>query len=411
MIEIMQSDAKENAKIIVVGVGGGGNNAVNRMIEENISGVDYVGINTDKQALNQCKAQKALQIGEKLTKGLGAGAKPEVGEKAAEESIEEITDAIKGANMVFITCGMGGGTGTGAAPVVAKLAKEMGILTIAIVTKPFFFEGTIRRENARGGIAKLKENVDTLIVIPNDKILALVDKKNSAPDALKKADEVLQQAVEGITTLISDSALINLDFADIETVTKDKGIAHIGVGYGKGEDKAFEAVKMAVESPLLETTISGASDAIVNISGDISLIDAQTAAEYVMQLTGENVNIIFGANYDNSTSDVCKVTVIATGIAEPAEQMQSGSVSARPVGTGQNFRGTSTVTREVRPSQVSVNPSLMGTGPIGTGSMPSAPAPRVAAPVNGIQTPGKISSNVQKKELKIPDFLQRDKNS
>ena len=278
LLEIKTNESDLAAKIIVIGVGGGGNNAVNRMIDENIVGVEFVGINTDKQALQLCKASKVLQIGEKLTKGLGAGAKPEIGEKAAEESSEEIAAALKGADMVFVTCGMGGGTGTGAtpvvarigtgtgaAPVVAKLAKDMGILTVGVVTKPFRFEAKTRMMNAIGGISKIKENVDTLIVIPNDKLLEIVDRRTTMPDALKKADEVLQQAVQGITDLINVPAIINLDFADVQTVMKDKGIAHIGIGSGKGDDKASEAVKMAVESPLLDTTISGATHVIINV--------------------------------------------------------------------------------------------------------------------------------------------------
>ena len=250
MLEIKSNDAESAAKIIVVGVGGAGNNAVNRMIDEEIDGVEFIGINTDKQALQLCKAPTLLQIGEKLTKGLGAGAKPEIGEKAAEESSDEVAAALKGADMVFVTCGMGGGTGTGAAPVVAKLAKDMGILTVGVVTKPFRFEAKARMTNAIAGIDKIKDNVDTLIVIPNDKLLEIVDRRTPMPDALKKADEVLQQAVQGITDLINVPSVINLDFADVQTVMKDKGIAHIGIGTGKGDDKASEAVKMAVESPL-----------------------------------------------------------------------------------------------------------------------------------------------------------------
>ena len=316
MLEIKTNDAGAAAKIIVVGVGGAGNNAVNRMIDENIVGVEFVGINTDKQALQLCKASKVLQIGEKLTKGLGAGAKPEIGEKAAEESSEEIAAALKGADMVFVTCGMGGGTGTGAAPVVAKLAKDMGILTVGVVTKPFRFEAKTRMMNAIGGISKIKENVDTLIVIPNDKLLEIVDRRTTMPDALKKADEVLQQAVQGITDLINVPAIINLDFADVQTVMKDKGIAHIGIGSGKGDDKASEAVKMAVESPLLDTTISGATHVIINVSGDISLADASDAASYVQELAGEDANIIFGATYDENATDEVTITVIATGVED-----------------------------------------------------------------------------------------------
>ena len=274
MLEIKINESEGAAKIIVIGVGGAGNNAVNRMIDENIGGVEFIGVNTDKQALQLCKAPTAIQIGEKLTKGLGAGAKPEIGQKAAEESAQELEAAMKGADMVFVTCGMGGGTGTGAAPVIAGLAKHMGILTVGVVTKPFRFEAKTRMANALNGIDRLKESVDTLIVIPNDKLLEIVDRRTTMPDALKKADEVLQQAVQGITDLINVPALINLDFADVQTVMTDKGVAHIGIGKAKGDDKAIEAVKQAVSSPLFETTIEGASHVIINISGDIGLMEA-----------------------------------------------------------------------------------------------------------------------------------------
>ncbi len=314
MLEIMSNEAESSARIVVIGVGGAGNNAVNRMVDEGIGGVEFVGINTDKQALALCKAPTVLQIGEKVTKGLGAGAKPEVGEKAAEESVEEIKKLFEGADMVFVTCGMGGGTGTGAAPVVAGLAKEMGCLTVGVVTKPFRFEARTRMTNALNGIEKLKKNVDTLIVIPNDKLLEIVDRRTTMPEALAKADEVLQEAVQGITDLINQPALINLDFADVQTVMKDKGVAHIGIGEAKGDDKAMEAVQKAVQSPLLETTIDGASHVIINISGDISLMDANDAASYVQQLAGEDANIIFGAMYDDSQPDTAKITVIATGL-------------------------------------------------------------------------------------------------
>ncbi len=314
MLEIMTNEAEASAKIIVIGVGGAGNNAVNRMVDEGIGGVEFIGINADKQALAFCKAPTVLQIGEKITKGLGAGAVPEIGEKAAEESVDEIRNLLEGADMVFVTCGMGGGTGTGAAPVVAALAKEMGILTVGVVTKPFSFEAKKRMTNALSGIDKLKQAVDTLIVIPNDKLLEIVDRRTTMPEALKKADEVLQQAVQGITDLINLPALINLDFADVETVMKDKGIAHIGIGQAKGDDKALEAVQEAVASPLLETTIEGASHVIINISGDISLMDANDAASYVQNLTGSDANIIFGAMYDDSVSDTATITVIATGL-------------------------------------------------------------------------------------------------
>lgn len=314
MLEIKINEAENAARIIVIGVGGAGNNAVNRMIDENIAGVEFIGINTDKQALQFCKAPIAMQIGEKLTKGLGAGAKPEIGEKAAEESSEELAQAMKGADMVFVTCGMGGGTGTGAAPVVARIAKDMGILTVGVVTKPFRFEAKTRMTNALTGIEQLQANVDTLIVIPNDKLLEIVDRRTTMPDALKKADEVLQQAVQGITDLINVPGLINLDFADVQTVMVDKGIAHIGIGRAKGDEKAVDAVKQAVSSPLLETTIQGASHVIINISGDISLIEANEAASYVQELAGDDANIIFGAMYDETVQDEASITVIATGL-------------------------------------------------------------------------------------------------
>ena len=257
MLEIMSNEAESSAKIIVIGVGGAGNNAVNRMVGSSHRRVEFVGVNTDKQALTLCKAPTVLQIGEKITKGR-AGAQPEVGQKAAEESIEEVKQIIEGADMVFVTCGMGGGTGTGAAPVIAAAAKEMGILTVGVVTKPFRFEAKTRMNNALAGIENLKKAVDTLIVIPNDKLLEIVDRRTTMPEALRKADEVLQQAVQGITDLINLPALINLDFADVQTVMTDKGIAHIGIGEARGDDKAMEAVQQAVSSPLLETTIKGA---------------------------------------------------------------------------------------------------------------------------------------------------------
>ncbi len=389
MLEIKTNDAEAAAKIIVVGVGGAGNNAVNRMIDEKIEGVEFIGVNTDRQALQLCKAPKLLQIGEKLTKGLGAGAKPEIGEKAAEESIEEITEALKGANMVFVTCGMGGGTGTGAAPVVAKISKELGILTVGVVTKPFRFEAKARMTNAIGGIDRIKDNVDTLIVIPNDKLLEIVDRKTTMPDALKKADEVLQQAVQGITDLINVPAVINLDFADVQTVMKDKGIAHIGIGVGKGDDKASEAIKMAVESPLLETTISGASDVIINVSGDITLMDASEAADYVRELTGDDVNIIFGAMYDESKTDCCTITVIATGLEDNAPAANNR------VASGFTYKAP---TSHITPT------SLQGMN-LGGQATPQVTTP--VRPMQGISRPADIRSNVEEKKLEIPNFLQR----
>lgn len=333
MLEIMTSEADvDQANILVIGVGGAGNNAVNRMIDEGIKGVNFACVNTDKQILKRCKAPECLQIGEKLTKGLGAGAKPEIGEKAAEENREELAEIVKDADMVFVTCGMGGGTGTGAAPVVAQIAKDMGKLTVGIVTKPFKFEGKVRMTNALNGIEKLKESVDTLIVIPNDKLLAICDRRTTMPEALRKADEVLQQGVQGITDLINTPAVINLDFADVNTVMKDKGIAHIGIGEGHGDEKCIDAVKEAINSPLLETSIDGATHVIINFSGDVSMFEADEAATYVRELASEEANVIFGAMYDESCTDSVRITVIATGLKE--NSTPANSTFSSQFGTG-----------------------------------------------------------------------------
>ncbi len=391
MLEIKTNESEAAARIIVVGVGGGGNNAVNRMIDEQIAGVEFIAVNTDKQALQLCKAPTLMQIGEKLTKGLGAGAQPEVGEKAAEESSEEISAALKGADMVFVTCGMGGGTGTGAAPVIARIAKEQGALTVGVVTKPFRFESKTRMANALAGIDKLKENVDTIIVIPNDKLLEVVDRRTTMPEALKKADEVLQQGIQGITDLINVPSLINLDFADIQTVMKDKGIAHIGIGSGRGDDKALEAVKEAVASPLLETTIQGASNVIVNVSGDITLMDASDAADYVQELAGESASIIFGAMYDDTKSDECTITVIATGLhnvggsASKLKARLEGQQKAGSILSSGDSR-TRTAAQDAERRSAAARPQ--------GGTMPTL-QPR---------TP---SSNVKEQTIKIPDFFKK----
>ena len=392
MLEIMSNEAEAAAKIIVIGVGGAGNNAVNRMVDETIAGVEFIGINTDKQALDLCRAPYTIQIGEKVTKGLGAGAKPQVGQQAAEESAEEIKEAIQGADMVFVTCGMGGGTGTGAAPVVAGIAKEMGILTVGVVTKPFRFEAKTRMNNAIAGIEKLKDNVDTLIVIPNDKLLEIVDRRTTMPEALKKADEVLQQAVQGITDLINLPALINLDFADVQTVMTDKGIAHIGIGQAKGDDKALEAVKQAVASPLLETTIEGASHVIINISGDISLMDANDAASYVQEMAGENANIIFGAMYDDTYADEATITVIATGLTDMTLEEPKKTTAAK---TTASKRIVPEFSQPTAPTQSMRMPNL---GSVNT-SMPTMQnnSGRLKAP----------ESKVQERDIQIPDFLKR----
>ena len=374
MLEIKSNDERTPARILVIGVGGAGNNAVNRMIDENVEGVELIAINTDKQALSLSRETTKIQIGEKLTKGLGAGAKPEIGASAVEENREEIVDIIKDANMVFVTCGMGGGTGTGAAPVVAEMARNLGILTVGVVTKPFGFEGKPRMRNAQEGIARLKENVDTLIVIPNDKLLEIVDKRTTMPEALKKADEVLQQAVQGITDLINVPALINLDFADVQTVMRDAGIAHIGIGEASGDEKASEAVQQAVTSPLLETSINGAKNVIINITGDVSLFEANEAASYVQELAGEDANIIFGVRYEDTYPDECSITVMATGIGEPA------AAKASPFGMG------------AAKKSFSYNAT-----------------PSSAAPKNDFTRKSPVShaqGTVEEKPIKIPEFLQ-----
>ncbi len=322
IIEISDPDTDRLAKIIVVGVGGAGNNAVNRMIEDGVRDVDFIGANTDKQALVLCKADKHIQLGEKETRGLGAGAKPEVGEAAAEESAEEIEEALKGADMVFVTAGMGGGTGSGAAPVVARIAKQnIGALTVAVVTKPFLFEQKKRMQNALAGIDKLRENVDTMIVIPNEKLLQIVAADTSIRDAFHKADEVLTQSVRSITDLINKVSLVNLDFADVTTVMKDKGVAHIGIGAGSGEDGMIKAVKAAVESPLLETSLEHATDIILCMFGNVSLLNARDASEYIESITGNDCNFIWGVNDEDADLETgnCFAILIATGIDEPSD--------------------------------------------------------------------------------------------
>ncbi len=303
------------AAIRVIGVGGAGNNAVNRMVQYGLKGVEFISINTDKQALGLSKANYKIQIGEKLTKGLGAGANPDVGKKAAEETREEIMKAIEGSDLVFVTAGMGGGTGTGAAPVVAAIAKSMGILTVGVVTKPFMFEGKSRMNNADSGLEQLMESVDTLVTVPNDKLLQIVGKETSIVDAFKVADDVLRQGIQGISDLIAVPSLINLDFADVKTIMQDKGVAHMGIGLGSGDNRTIEAAKQAIESPLLETTIEGARGVLLNITGgpDLGLLEINEAAYLVQQAADPEANIIFGAGIDENLGDQVRVTVIATG--------------------------------------------------------------------------------------------------
>ena len=310
--------AAQGAVIKVIGVGGGGGNAINRMVDEGVSGVEFIAANTDVQALSSTKAETVIQLGPKLTRGLGAGGQPEVGRKAAEESEEVLTEAISGADMVFITAGMGGGSGTGAAPVIARIAKSLGALTVGVVTRPFGFEGSKRGQFAIEGIKELREHVDTLLIISNNNLLEIVDKKTPLLEALSEADNVLRQGVQGITDLITNPGLINLDFADVKTVMANKGNALMGIGIGNGEERVVEAARKAIYSPLLETTIDGAEDVIVNVTGglDLTLIEAEEASEIVNQAAGQEVNIWLGTSIDESMRDEIRVTVVATGVRQ-----------------------------------------------------------------------------------------------
>lgn len=316
------------ATIKVIGVGGGGNNAVNRMIEHGVQGVEFISVNTDAQALNLSKAEVKMQIGAKLTRGLGAGANPEVGKKAAEESKEQIEEVLRGADMVFVTAGMGGGTGTGAAPVIAQIARDLGALTVGVVTRPFTFEGRKRSNQAAGGIGSMKEAVDTLIVIPNDRLLEIVDKSTPMLEAFREADNVLRQGVQGISDLIAVPGLINLDFADVKTIMSSKGSALMGIGVAAGENRAAEAAKKAISSPLLETSIDGAQGVLMNITGgtNLSLYEVQEAADIVASASDQEVNMIFGSVINDNLKDEIIVTVIATGFNEE----QSHSKMTRP---------------------------------------------------------------------------------
>ncbi|QNK54508.1 cell division protein FtsZ [Paenibacillus sp. PAMC21692] len=341
------------AQIKVIGVGGGGSNAVNRMIENGVKGVEFITVNTDAQALHLAKSEHKLQIGDKLTRGLGAGANPDVGNKAAEESREAIMNQLKGSDMVFVTAGMGGGTGTGAAPVIAEIARECGALTVGVVTRPFTFEGRKRSGQAEQGIEALKEKVDTLIVIPNDRLLEIVDKKTPMLEAFREADNVLRQAVQGISDLIAVPGLINLDFADVKTIMTERGSALMGIGIAAGENRAAEAARKAIMSPLLETSIDGARGVIMNITGgsNLSLYEVNEAAEIVISASDPDVNMIFGAIIDEDLKDEIKVTVIATGFeakASAAPQRKPGSIPVEQVDT--------------RPSQTSSSVKPFGSG-------------------------------------------------
>ncbi len=345
----MDFESGQFAQLKVVGVGGAGNNAVNRMIQYGLRGVEFIAVNTDKQALYLSRANQKIQIGEKLTKGLGAGADPDIGRKAAEESRDQITEALKGADLVFITAGMGGGTGTGAAPVVAECAKQMGILTVGVVTKPFKFEGKVRMRNAEGGIQMLKPAVDTLITIPNDRLLDVV-KTSSLVDALRVADDVLRQGIQGISDLIAVPSMINLDFADVRSIMKEKGMAHMGIGMASGDKRAVEAARQAVESPLLETTINGAKGVLMNITGgtDLGLFEVNEAAELIQATADPDANIIWGAGIDEEMGDSLRITVIATGFETVSDFEQQQPQQPRPRMTVRDMREplSSVVTKE-----------------------------------------------------------------
>ena len=332
------------ANIKVIGVGGGGNNAVNRMVDNQIKGVQFLAVNTENQVLELSKADVTIQIGEKVTKGLGAGANPQVGEEAAQESREEIIKALEGADMVFVTAGMGGGTGTGAAPIVAECAKEVGALTVGVVTKPFAFEGKRRRAAAEKGIEFLTQKVDTIIVIPNDKLLQVVDKKCTITDAFSKADDVLRQGIKGISDLIQIPGLINLDFADVKTIMTNQGEALMGIGVGEGENRAVDAAKMAINSPLLETSIDGAKGILLNISGssDLSIFEVNEAAEIISEAADPDANIIFGSVIDESLGDKVQITVVATGFnssAKSVPEFGKTTTTSRPASTTNSNSG------------------------------------------------------------------------
>ncbi len=374
-----QSLAESFARIKVIGVGGGGCNAVNRMIDEGLQGIEFITVNTDGQALLQSRAQKRVRIGDKVTRGLGAGGNPEIGEKAAEESAEELYEVLKGSDMVFVTAGLGGGTGTGAAPIVAQIAREIGALTIGVVTRPFTFEGSKRQKSAEQGIARLKEQADTLIVIPNDRLLQIVDKKANLQDAFSMADDVLRQGIQGISELITIPGLINLDFADVRTIMSEGGAALMAVGHAGGEDRARLAAEMAISSQLLDVTINGARGILFNVTGgpNLTLFEVNQAAAIIKETAHPDVNLIFGAVIDPNMGDEVRITVIATGFDHSSQQ----GIIDRP------FR-----TSEKEPVK---KPALVGTGMMASDA--------VLAPVEF--TPKTINTD----DLDIPAFLRKRK--
>ena len=424
---------KENSIIKVIGVGGGGNNAVNRMIDAGVSGVEFIAVNTDRQALLLSKAASKIQIGEKITRGLGAGANPDIGAQAAEESKTEIAEALRGADMVFVTAGMGGGTGTGAAPIVAAAAKEMGILTIGVVTKPFTFEGKKRLSQAERGIESLKGKVDTLVVIPNDKLLQVIDRKTSIVEAFKMADDVLRQGVQGISDLIAIPGLVNLDFADVKTIMLNTGMAHMGIGRASGENRAEDAAKQAIQSPLLETSIEGARGVIINITGgeDLGLHEVNTAAELIQRSVDPEANIIFGTVDNDNMGEDISITIIATGLERSGESDVTSRYAgtASPMGTMTTPKPSVTTATPAADSSRTATYAGQSLGTHSTSAQPSRPSflnnttpaaepavkPAFTTPVTAAtqtpvtSTPVETShvSRPKTESIKIPDFLKK----
>ena len=387
IFEFEEAGQSLHARMKVVGVGGGGGNAVNRMIDEQLTGVDFISVNTDSQALSRSKAPSRIQIGKRLTRGLGAGARPEIGRQAIEEDREEVLESLRGADMVFVTCGMGGGTGTGAAPIIAELAREVGALTVGIVTRPFQFEGRKRMLQAEMGITEMRKNVDTMIVVPNERLLAIVGKGTQFLDALKKADEVLLHATQGISRLVTTTGIINVDFADVRTVMQNGGAALMGTGIGRGENRALEAAQQAISSPLLDNvSISGASAVLLNITGgdDLTLGEATQISEIVHDAVGEDAEIIFGAGNDPAMQGEIRVTVIATGFDRTREEPKRADIISFPAKR-----------REERPANPVVSAPA---GPTGT-----TPAPLPATPVR----PAKPAPAADVPDMEIPTFIRR----
>ena len=397
------------ATIKVVGVGGAGNNGVNRMVENGLKSVEFISVNTDRQQLNVSKASKKIQIGEKLTRGLGAGANPEVGKCRAEESKSEIAEALKGADMVFVTAGMGGGTGTGAAPIVAEVSKEMGILTVGVVTKPFPFEGKRRMMQAEAGIEELRQNVDTLIIIPNEKLLQVVEKQTSIMDAFKMSDDVLRQGVQGISDLITITGLVNLDFADVKTIMLDAGVAHIGIGRASGEHRAQEAARQAIHSPLLETSIEGAGGVLLNVTGgkDLCLLEISEAADLVQKSVDADANIIFGAVIDEKLENEIVITVIATGFTKTAFQdLKLDNI------VGEALKNA-TVSQNTQPTSAPSFADLNSLSSLSSTSSSASTMSGINSSASSISsTRTNVGANNEYKivDLDIPPFLRRNKD-